>query len=121
MVSDSFNAQSNWQLEANERIMVGVNAYTTSADARDEIPLLKIDEAVQKTQVENLRRVKASRDSAAVASALEAVRAAASSQGNTTTNLMPPIIAAARAYATQQEICDVLRSVFGTYTDPAEF
>jgi methylmalonyl-CoA mutase N-terminal domain/subunit len=34
---------------------------------------------------------------------------------------MPPIIEAAKAYATQQEICDVLREVFGTYTDPAEF
>ena len=37
------------------------------------------------------------------------------------TNLMPPIIESAKAYATQQEICDVLREVFGTYTDPAEF
>jgi methylmalonyl-CoA mutase N-terminal domain/subunit len=36
-------------------------------------------------------------------------------------NHMPPIIAAARVYATEQEICDVLRDVFGTYTDPAEF
>jgi methylmalonyl-CoA mutase N-terminal domain/subunit len=107
------------QLEARERIMVGVNAYTTGADGDDktDIPLLKIDEAVQTTQVENLRRVKATRDASAVTSALDRVRAAASSNAN----LMPPIIAAARAYATQQEICDVLRSVFGTYTDPAEF
>jgi methylmalonyl-CoA mutase N-terminal domain/subunit len=36
-------------------------------------------------------------------------------------NLMPPIIEAAKAYCTQQEICDVLREVFGMYTDPAEF
>jgi methylmalonyl-CoA mutase N-terminal domain/subunit len=34
---------------------------------------------------------------------------------------MPPIIDAAKAYCTQQEICDVLREVLGTYTDPAEF
>jgi methylmalonyl-CoA mutase N-terminal domain/subunit len=34
---------------------------------------------------------------------------------------MPPIILAAHAYASEQEICDVLREVFGTYTDPAEF
>ncbi len=34
---------------------------------------------------------------------------------------MPPIILAAKAYCTQQEICDVLRGVFGTYSDPAEF
>jgi methylmalonyl-CoA mutase N-terminal domain/subunit len=34
---------------------------------------------------------------------------------------MPPIIDAAKAYCTQQEICDVLRETMGTYTDPAEF
>ena len=36
-------------------------------------------------------------------------------------NLMPPIIDAAKAYASEQEICDVLREELGTYTDPAEF
>ena len=36
-------------------------------------------------------------------------------------NLMPPIVDAARVYATEQEICDVLREVFGTHTDRAEF
>jgi methylmalonyl-CoA mutase, N-terminal domain len=34
---------------------------------------------------------------------------------------MPHMIVAAKAYCTQQEICDVLRAVLGTYTDPAEF
>ena len=34
---------------------------------------------------------------------------------------VPPIISAARVYCTEQEICDVLREVFGTYSDPAEF
>jgi methylmalonyl-CoA mutase N-terminal domain/subunit len=104
------------QLEANERMMVGVNGYVT--EAKDSgIPLLRIDEEVQRVQVANLRQVKASRDAARVASCLEAVREAAA-QG---TNLMPPIIESAKAYCTQQEICDVLRNVFGTYTDPAEF
>ena len=37
------------------------------------------------------------------------------------TNLCPPIIEAAKVYCTEQEVCDVLREVFGTYTDPAEF
>ncbi len=102
-------------LEADERVMVGVNKYATDKDAA--IPLLKIDEEVQKKQVESLTKVKASRDRARVDRCLEAVRAAARSSQN----LMPPIIEAAKAYATQQEICDVLRNVFGTYTDPAEF
>jgi methylmalonyl-CoA mutase N-terminal domain/subunit len=106
------------QLEADERIMVGVNKYGGETRDRDaNIPLLKIDEEVQKRQVENLRAVKARRNGPDVAAALEAVRTAATGG----TNLMPPIIQAAKAYATQQEICDVLRSVFGTYTDPAEF
>lgn len=104
------------QLEAGERVMVGVNAYESESNTSN-IPLLRIDEEVQKTQVANLKKVKESRDAARVATCLEAVRAAAADG----TNLMPPIIDAAKAYCTQQEICDVLRGVFGTYTDPAEF
>jgi methylmalonyl-CoA mutase N-terminal domain/subunit len=105
------------QLEAGERVMVGVNKYDDGKGGDANIPLLRIDEAVQKRQVENLRRVKETRDSAKVTASLSAVRAAAKDKKN----LMPSIIDAAKAYATQQEICDVLRDVFGTYTDPAEF
>ena len=36
-------------------------------------------------------------------------------------NVVPAIIEAAKALATEQEICDVLRGVMGTYADPAEF
>ncbi|MCW5834568.1 MAG: methylmalonyl-CoA mutase family protein [Labilithrix sp.] len=106
------------QLEAGERVMVGVNKYESPADAGDaNIPLLKIDEEVQRRQVANLHAVKAKRDGARVTACLDGVRRAAKEK----TNLMPPIIEAAKAYCTQQEICDVLREVFGTYTDPAEF
>ena len=103
------------QLEEGERVMVGVNKYVQSKD--NPIPLLRIDESVQKKQCENLAKVKAERSAVEVARALEEVRKAAKDGSN----LMPPIIAAARVYATEQEICDVLRDVFGTYTDPAEF
>jgi methylmalonyl-CoA mutase N-terminal domain/subunit len=106
------------QLEAGERIMVGVNAYATAEGSKEgAIPLLRIDEEVQRTQIRNLEKVKATRDASAVKAALDAVRSAAGSKAN----LMPVIISAAKAYATQQEICDVLREVLGTYTDPAEF
>jgi methylmalonyl-CoA mutase N-terminal domain/subunit len=103
-------------LNRGERTVVGVNGYTQGSEAA-AIPTLRVEPELERQQVENLRRVKATRDAQAVAAALAAVKAAA--RGNT--NLMPPIIDAARAYATQQEICDVLRDVFGTYTDPAEF
>jgi methylmalonyl-CoA mutase, N-terminal domain len=105
------------QLEAGDRVMVGVNKYGDGTEKDANIPLLRIDETVQKLQVDNLAKVKASRDGAKVTACLSAVRDAATNK----TNLMPPIIEAAKAYATQQEICDVLRDVFGTYTDPAEF
>jgi methylmalonyl-CoA mutase N-terminal domain/subunit len=104
------------QLEAGERVMVGINKYADEG-SNDRIPLLKIDEEVQRTQIANLARVKASRDASKVKACLEAVRAAAKGKDN----LMPPIIDAAKAYCTQQEICDVLREVLGTYSDPAEF
>jgi methylmalonyl-CoA mutase, N-terminal domain len=104
------------ELDAGERVMVGVNQYATGGEEK-AIPLLRIDEEVQKTQVANLAKVKRERDNDAVRNALSAVREAARGKDN----LMPPIIAAASAYATEQEICDVLREVMGTYADPAEF
>ena len=103
------------QLEQGERVMVGVNKYVSESDAN--IPVLRIDEHVQKEQLDNLAKVKASRDAARVKACLDAVRVASTSGKN----LMPPIIEAAKAYCTQQEICDVLRETMGTYTDPAEF
>jgi methylmalonyl-CoA mutase, N-terminal domain len=106
------------QLESGERSMVGVNAYATPEGT--SIPLLRIDEDVQKAKVADLRRLKASRDGAVVEAKLEAIRDAAQSKSGQA-NLMPPIIEAAKAYCTQQEICDVLREVLGTYSDPAEF
>jgi methylmalonyl-CoA mutase N-terminal domain/subunit len=101
-------------LESGERVMVGVNKYVADAPA---IPLLRLNPEIQRQQMNNLAQVKASRDALHVQSCLVAVRQAA--EGNA--NLMPPIIEAAKAYATEQEICDVLRSTLGTYTDPAEF
>ncbi len=104
------------QLNQGDRTMVGLNDFVSDEEG-DRIPTLKIDEEVQKKQRESLARVKAERSQTDVTRALDAVRSAAKDGAN----LMPPIIAAARVYATEQEICDVLRAVFGTYTDPAEF
>jgi methylmalonyl-CoA mutase, N-terminal domain len=103
------------EVDAGERIMVGVNKYAAAEER--QIPLLRIDDEVQRQQCQNLARVKAERDADKARAALSAVREAARG----TANLMPPIIAAASAYCTEQEICDVLREVLGTYADPAEF
>jgi methylmalonyl-CoA mutase, N-terminal domain len=107
------------ELESGERVMVGVQAYAT--EEGPGIPTLQIDETVFSTQVEGLRRVKASRDAARVRGCLAAVRASARAEpGTEGSNLMPPILEAAKAYCTQQEICDVLREVFGSHVDRAE-
>jgi methylmalonyl-CoA mutase N-terminal domain/subunit len=112
-------ARSSYEFErrvnSGERVIVGVNRYRQ--EEKDPIPTLRIDESVQRAQIEKLRQLKTERDAASASAALARVRSAAEGSEN----LMPPIIEAAKAYATLQEICDVLRAVFGTYTDPAEF
>ncbi|HEY3236649.1 MAG TPA: methylmalonyl-CoA mutase family protein, partial [Polyangiaceae bacterium] len=102
-------------LNSGDRVMVGVNRYAQNEE--QSIPLLRVDEQTQKTQILNLSRVKAERNKTQVQKALEEVRTAAQSERN----LMPSVIGAAKAYCTLQEICDALRSVFGSYTDPGEF
>ena len=103
------------QLEDGERVMVGLNAHVQESSAR--VPLLRIDEEVQRRQGASLARVKAARDAGRVEATLRGVADAAAGSAN----VVPAIIDAAKAYATEQEICDVLRGVMGTYTDPAEF
>ncbi len=104
------------QIDKGEKTVVGVNKFTQE-DGSKKIPLLRIDERVQQEQIASLRRVKSERDATLVVAALERVRQTAKSDGN----LMPPIIEAAKAYCTQQEICDVLREIFGQHQDQPEF
>jgi methylmalonyl-CoA mutase N-terminal domain/subunit len=103
------------QIDTKEKIVVGVNALQT--EGKEKIPLLRIDEEVQRTQCANLAKVKRERDAEKVRAALSAVREAARGSDN----LMPPIIGAARAYCSEQEICDVLREVMGAHSDRPEF
>ena len=88
-----------------------------SRQSERRIPPLRIDEMQSASRSRTCAKVKAERDAARVRAALAAVR----ERRARAQNLMPPIIAAAKAYATQQEICDVLARGLGTYTDPAEF
>jgi methylmalonyl-CoA mutase, N-terminal domain len=103
------------QMERGEKVVVGVNRYVQ--DENPDIPTLRIDDSIEKEQVASLQAVKAERDADAVRRALSAVADVARGTGN----LMPPIIDAAKAYCTEQEICDVLREVFGRHRDRPEF
>jgi methylmalonyl-CoA mutase, N-terminal domain len=104
------------QVDAKDRVVVGVNKYTNAGET-SRIPTLRIDETVQREQCRSLAKVKEERDGSAVSARLAAIKDAAERN----TNLMPPIIEAAKVYATEQEICDVLRGVFGQHSDRPEF
>src|SRR5260221_664315 len=101
------------QLEQGERRMVGVNQHVQAEPGKG--PTLRIDPEIQRVKCESLAKLKSERDASKLRAALSSVRDAARSDKN----LMPPIIEPAKAYATEQEICDILREELGTYTDPA--
>ncbi len=103
------------QIESGEKVVVGLNKYQQTEEP--DIPMLRIDEAIQKEQIDNLAKVKAERDDGAVSKALAAVADACRSDRN----VMPSIIEAAKVYCTEQEICDVFRQVFGQHQDRPEF
>ena len=64
-----------------------------------------------------LKEVRRTRDGKAVRRALEDLRAACRDGKN----VMPSVIEAVREYATEQEVCDVYREVFGEYRDPGYY
>jgi methylmalonyl-CoA mutase N-terminal domain/subunit len=103
------------QIESGEKTVVGVNKY--QQDEQPDIPMLRIDEAIQKEQVESLAKLKAERDDAAVKRALSAI----ADDCRADRNVMPGIVEAAKVYCTEQEICDVFREVFGQHQDRPEF
>ena len=103
------------QIESGEKTVVGVNRY--EQDEQPDIPTLRVDESIQKEQVEALGRVKAERDDAAVSKALAAI----ADDCRMDRNVMPGIIEAAKLYCTEQEVCDVFREVYGQHQDRPEF
>ena len=103
------------QVDNQEKIVVGVNRYL--AEEEPPIEMLKIDEKVEAEQVKRLKDVKRSRDNRMVSKTVNDLRAACQSDEN----VMPRVIEAVRAFATEQEICDVYREVFGEYRDPGFF
>ena len=98
-------------VERKEKIVVGVNDFVAANEPPLEI--LYIDESAGDIQLARLERLKATRDNGAVRRALDRLQAAARS----TSNVMPPILEAVRAYATVGEMCDALRDVWGEYEE----
>ncbi len=103
------------ELERHQQIQVGVNAFVEEQE--DSIPILHIDPAVEREQTAALARFKAARAEDRVAETLAAVARTAA----TTDNLMYPIIEAVRAGATEGEIADAMKPVFGVYRERPVF
>ncbi|HYI58769.1 MAG TPA: methylmalonyl-CoA mutase family protein [Microlunatus sp.] len=103
-------------LEKGDKKIVGVNVHTATVSG--EIEILRVSHEVEVAQREVLAARRAARDDALVTRTLTELRRSARTD---TENLVPPILAAARAEATLGEICDVLRDEWGTYTETARF
>ncbi len=94
-----------------EQVVVGVNRFQMEEER--PIPILRMDEQLERKQVERLRALRARRDPGPWKAALDAVEQA----GRSGDNLLPPIIAAVESYATVGEISDALRRVFGEHKE----
>jgi len=107
------NAAYEYQraVDRKEAIVVGVNAF--QLDEEKSIPLLHIDESLERKQVERLRALRASRDQAKWQAAVTRVEETARGTGN----LMPAIVEAVEANATVGEISDAMRHVYGEYQE----
>jgi len=103
------------EIEREERIIVGVNGYVM--DEEITIPVLRIDETVARDQVASLQKIKQSRDNDKVKRTLEELAVCARGNGNT----LQAILDCVRVYATEGEIVDTLRPIFGEYQEPPMF
>ncbi|MDR7324728.1 MULTISPECIES: acyl-CoA mutase large subunit family protein [Catenuloplanes] len=102
-------------LEKGDKRIVGVNVHTGTV-AKD-LEILRISHEVEREQRRVLAARRAERDDAVVRRVLGELAAAC----RTEANLIPPMLAAARAEATLGEICGVLREAWGVYREPARF
>ncbi len=104
--------QQQRDIESGARIVVGVNKFRS--DEEPPPTIFRVNTELSRGQMERLRRVRATRDSATAAAALRTL--AETARGDE--NLLPSILDAVRAYATLGEICGELRQAWGEYRPP---
>jgi len=102
------------EIDSNERLIVGVNAYNDQSGYN--IPILEMDPEGERRQLARLRQLRAERDPGALGQALDRLRIAC--QG--TENTMPYLLGAVRAYATLGEIMSLMKVEFGVYEESTE-
>jgi methylmalonyl-CoA mutase, N-terminal domain len=102
------------EVDSKQRIVVGVNDYLVDDD---EIPILRIEPALERKQVGRLEATRSARDSDEVERTLAVLKEAAA----TDANLMPLFLDCARARVSQGEMIAALQQVFGSYTESPVF
>jgi methylmalonyl-CoA mutase (EC 5.4.99.2) len=107
----SFEFQS--KVERGERVIVGVNAFEEDDGLKFEFPKFKLPPSCQEEQIKFLKYIKSIRDNRAVLQRLSELKSAAK-QGK---NLVPFIKDAVKEYATEGEIMDTLKEVYGEFLD----
>jgi methylmalonyl-CoA mutase, N-terminal domain len=103
------------EVESGRRLIVGVNAHTEGDDG--PIETLHVPYEVEARQVARLKAVRGERSQPEVDRALASLSRAA----ETDENVMPHLVECARAYASEGEICDALRAVWGVYRETPVF
>jgi len=104
-------------LETKDRVIVGVNAFEKDEEQGD-MDLLKIGEEIERGQARSVQDVRANRDPAKVEAALAALKRACADENR---NVMPPLIDAVKALASEGEIVEAMVQVFGRYRERAMF
>jgi methylmalonyl-CoA mutase N-terminal domain/subunit len=107
------------KLASGEIPKVAVNCHVgeRAADADPEVELYAFDQAVADAQVAKLAKIRHERDDRAVRAALRRL----TDEARGTTNLMPAIVEAVKAYATLGEINRAMKDVFGEHKEPVKF
>lgn len=100
-------------IESKDAVVVGVNRY--QIEEKSQVPIHRVDPAVEETQIERVRAVRKRRDALPVETALVRLEEAA----RDTENLLPRILDCVEAYATVGEISNRLRKVWGEYREAA--
>jgi methylmalonyl-CoA mutase N-terminal domain/subunit len=104
------------EIDAGRRIVVGVNSFTEGDD--DQTPLLRIDPALERKQIDRVQGVRARRDAATAEATLAALKQGAATER---LNLMPLLLDCARASASEGEIVQALQAVWGDYREVPVF
>lgn len=111
-------AASDYQrlVDEKKRIVVGVNGFIKE-DEEIDIPILEIGKEAEEKQIKAIADLRDKRNDDAIKVVLDEVRQACKNK----TNIMPPIIKAAKTYATLGEVVDAMKDIFGEWQESSIF